>query len=348
MPELKSLKETLIAIHRINMSDENQPLALPPDWWMVADALRGWVNGMVIVAGQANHGKSSTVTNLALALMETNPDMVVLDFSLDDDKRNRVSRYVAAVSYARINDVLFEHRTKKQNPTVWSAIHQAYHRLSALDGRLYILDAGDIIPGPVSDRGAGIPTIEAISQVVLESRNRHGGPMLILLDSLNEVGARIPGDELDIQRYVVQRLSVLANQHNVRILATAHLRKDVNWKNPSIDDVYGGSVIKYFAKVVTFIYNESKEKGGAENASLAEPLPPHLDLYAHSGNQGKTVYIPVLAWIWKKSKVSDFDGRLFFRYIPYSNTVIPISVDTEVQRYNSLINEDLQSNKQGR
>lgn len=347
-----SLSERLAEIRQENQDSSIAPLTLPDRWRHIEESLRGWVNGMIIIAGQANHGKSSLATNLALALLESNPNLVVLDISLDDDARNRISRYVASLSAVHINDVLFEWTVDASSPTgskVLQRINDAYERLRSLEGRLILLDAGDIIPTTQSDRGLGVPTIEAISSRVLEV-TRAIGPdrqLLLLLDSLNEVASsRTSSDILEMQRYVIGRLSVLSNQHSLRILATAHVRKDINWKNPNMNDIYGDSVIRYYAKAITFVYNDSKEQGGADNSVFSEVIPQSLDMYADD-RSGIAPRIPIIAWIWKKSKISSFDGRYFMKFVPWSNTVLPVD-PADNSRYDNLLNQELLPAKSSR
>lgn len=345
MLEEYSLSSVLDQVRHTNLDESISPLALPDKWSFIQESLRGWINGMVIVAGQANHGKSSLVTNLALALLEANPNLMLIDISLDDDKRNRISRYVSAISFARINDVLFEWSIDKTAPVgqrVSDAIDRAFGFLKSLEGRLIILDAGDLIPPHQSNIGVGVPTIESVSSTVLDVMKSlpPDRQVLLMLDSLNEVSTSNKGlDLLEVQRHVIGRLSVLSNQYNLRILATAHVRKDIAWKNPNMDAIYGDSVIKYYAKAITFVYNDSKEKGGPDNSVFSEVIPPDLDLYYDDHLEGPP-RIPIIAWIWKKSKVSSFDGRYFMRFVPWSNTVVPVK-QTDNDRYNNLLDQEL-------
>ena len=59
----------------------------------------------ITLAAESNIGKTAVFTNLALDLLETNPDVTVMYFSLDDSRRYTAYRFLSILSQLHINKI---------------------------------------------------------------------------------------------------------------------------------------------------------------------------------------------------------------------------------------------------
>jgi GTPase SAR1 family protein len=292
------------------------------DWQPVGDALECWNHGILVIAGQTNHGKSSITVNLIQQMLFNNSDrMFLMDFTIDDTARRRTAIYLASLMQVRINDVLQE--IEVQNQDVLRLIEEGYKHMESWADSLYIYDHEEVRNALGGKRGLSV-TIEDISQIVdiraeWLAKHHPGRRLFLAVDSLRDVTTTASVEsELQRQEYITQRLVDLSTQYQMPIICTTHARKSANWRNPDVDDVYGASGLKYAAQVVTFVYNDAVHRAGIENSILTtsfQPPPyyPHLPYL-----------VPVLVWHWKKNKTSSFLGRMFLRYLSWCNRVEPL------------------------
>lgn len=349
------ISDILSRVQSTNRSPiEGTPLRWPLPWQTIGEMLYGWTSGMMIVAGQSNHGKSTVAMNAVLHLIEQNPELMVIDFTLDDDSRDRVSKYVSLLAGVMPEHVKMEYDTMKRlgsyRPEVRDrfreAIEQGYETLRR-SGRIQIIDA-DILNDYLPRRRSAVPTIEDIAQIVHEvkvdlsdtqsgsgSTHRASRPMILLvIDSLHDLGARRRHHgENERLSYICSELMGLSQIYGLRILATVHARKVTNWRKPSMDDVYGASVIKYAAKVITFVYNDHKERH--DQAMLVEEakLPPLVrEMIPETATRRPA---PVLVWSFLKNKTTGAQGAVFLRMCPYTTRVEPVP-EEDSQYYLSL------------
>jgi len=101
--------------------DPNQLLGLPlTKFNTLANNIDGIQPGFYFLGAESNVGKTAVLTNLALDLLDTNPDATVLYFSLDDSRIYTSYRCLSILTGFHINDV------RKPNVT-----HSDYQTLQA-------------------------------------------------------------------------------------------------------------------------------------------------------------------------------------------------------------------------
>jgi len=290
-----------------------------PDWQPVGDALECWNHGILVIAGQTNHGKSSITVNLIQQMLFNNSDrMFLMDFTLDDTARRRMAIYLASLMQVRINDVLQE--IEVSHPQVRQRIDEGYRHMTTWADSLYIYDHEEIRRAIGGKRGLSV-TIEDIAGIVdlrAEWLARQNSPrrLFLAIDSLHDLStlAHVESDN-QRQEVITQRLVDLSTQYQMPIICTTHSRKTTSWRNPDVDDVYGASGLKYAAQVVTFVYNDAVQRAGTENSVLttSHTPPPYYPNLPY--------LVPVLVWHWKKNKTSSYLGRMFLKYLHWCNRV---------------------------
>lgn len=358
MPGVEGL-DNLLSSHLSRVRSVNcspvlgTPLSWGPDWGTQIPArLAGWSSGLLLISGQSNHGKSSVAISLVLNFLQRNPDLWVVDFTMDDDLRDRLSKYVAILSGIPPEAVKMEysvHSALQNDPTALgvyrSLVDTAYNDLSGI-GRLIVLDSQTLYellnPG---ESAVGIipPTIENICRAITKVHryaSAQGGQLLVLIDAINDVmieNGRNAGDNERLSR-IGSELMAISQAGGIRIIATTHARKVTNWRKPSMDDVYGASALKYAAKVITFVYNDYKAR--RNDSSLTIDIQPNQKavpfMRAYTKSQLVTRTAPVLIWNFLKNKTSGLDGEAFLMLDPFTTGVAPLE-EQEWDYYRSLL-----------
>jgi len=334
------LRDCIAQVRQINQSEIlGSPLRWPREWGdKIPSMLTGWTSGLLVISGQSNHGKSSVAVSVALALLQANPNLLVLDFTMDDDLRDRLSRYVAILTGLSPDAVKMEYAYKQRLPDNLrekydETLTRAYTMLSNTD-RLFIIDAEvmhRILHGNDGSDGVVVPTIDNILRVIHLIRHQAlppDGQMLVLLDAINDIFIE-NRNASDNERLATigSQLMALSQMGGIRIIATSHARKLTNWRRPTMDDVYGASSLKYAAKVITFVYNDYKARRG-ESQLIYECHPPQpVDWFwkaviPQSQPMRKS---PILCWTFLKNKTSGLDGPTFLQLDPFTAgvTIVP-------------------------
>ena len=347
-------KQQVEIVRGINRSETH---GKPLNWkyWgeRIPAILRGWSSGLLLIAGQSNHGKSSIAISLGLELAVSNPHLWVLDFSLDDDLRDRVSKYVAILSGLSPEAVKMEyyHRQSIQDPDAMkcyeAVLDDGYDKFSRLS-RLLVLDAqsmyGALGKNSETNRiGMLIPSIENIMLVIMNlyhhiKQRSDQAEILVILDALNDVvveSAAHAGENERLSR-IGSSIMTASQMWGVRFIATAHARKVTNWRKPSMDDVYGASALKYVAKVITFVYNDYKSKRKESPLTIEVTPQDKVRPFWSNHMSYSSMLAPVLVWSFLKVKTSGLDGNTFLTLDPFTTRVKPVP-ETEWDYYETLL-----------
>lgn len=322
----RSLIEILCEVREQNREpSRSRPMSLDEGWSEVERAITGWLHGIMLIAGQTNHGKSSTIVNLTRQILLNNYEHVyVMDFTLDDTLRRRIAIYVASMANVQINDVLMEYRVTDSR--ILAAIDSGYQALETWSDSFTIYDTAEI--SRRTGRTLVTVSVETLTRLVEQQVNllrRRGDNRrpLVVIDAINDLSAGRPLEsDLREQEYIVQQLVALATTYDTLILCTSHSRKNTNWRNPNLDDVFGGSALKYAAQIVTFVYNDLVGRTEPEQSPMLVPdtVPEYYEGLPHIRK-----HAPVLVWHWRKNKASPFVGRLYLKLTQWSNRVEMLS-----------------------
>ncbi len=317
------------------------PLEWPREWRRLAHVLEGWTSGLLLISGQSNHGKSAVAMALGLEIVRSNPNATVIDFTMDDDLRDRMSRYIAILSGLTPYMVKMEYRYRNLQPdegdsrTYLKYLEQGYDLYRAhFQDRLLVVD-GETIALLRERKNRGLqPYIgdithytTVIRQELMARQPDHH--LIVIIDSLNDLAVDNSVSDNDrLSRIAGQLMSL--GQNGVRIIATTHARKMTSWSRPSMDDVYGASSLKYAAKVITFVYNDLKVSGN--ESPMKEERPTPSELLTVDFLMPKQVSVPILIWSVLKNKTSPFSGNLFLRMDPLT-TQVSMLEDDDVDFY---------------
>ena len=259
----------------------------------------GW--GLILIAGNPNVGKSQLLSTLNLQLLAANADVHLIDFTLDDPKRKRLTQYAANLARIEMNRIDFANHLSDPN------------QLRRYDAALVTLSqwftAGRLELHAATGRDANGRTVLqsafAFIRATVEAaaRNYPDQKLVVSLDALNNVIVD-PNmtDEFVTARLITEKLETLISEFDVLLVATSHLRKN-NGRRPELEDLKGNNALSYAAK--------------APSWDLQRRQAPQRRCQCLLGRcQAARVRRPIVEAHFLKSKVSAFNGCIPFMQWP--------------------------------
>ena len=266
-------------------------------WPGMDKALNKLQAGFHVICGDSNIGKTAIISQLAGQVYINNPDAYVLDISLDDPYKEKVSRVIASTFRLPINAVKNPSIIMKSHPQVFKRIIQGIDYMFNSAWRYRAVDS--------QAWGSYVEEIgQAIKELVISLKVQDKPlKLVVFIDNfhdLNTTGA--VGNDKNKYDYIAQYISDLANELSIPIVCTGEFRKLNNFKRPSLDDIRESVKIKYEAKSIMLCHNEVGIK--QEAAAV---------YYERKDRAEKQ---PVFEIKFGKNKYSSFKGRLFYNFIP--------------------------------
>jgi hypothetical protein len=243
----------------------------------LAGHVDGLQPGFYLLGAESNIGKTAVLTNMCLDVLETNPDVSVMYFSLDDSRKYTAYRFLSIMTQLSINDT-----HKQQTDPVKANV--------LMDGRKNLIDlarSGRLIVKDTSE-------IYKAEQLVAEIKGyQDKSNLVVFIDGLYnlEVGDKFRGGirEENIER--ARQVKQLVDTYRIPILTTGELRKktkeDGKDKAPTVHDLMETGKFAYNANVVWLLY------GKAEDLKSDEP---------------------VLTLEYVKNKLSDYKGIQYLTF----------------------------------
>jgi replicative DNA helicase len=265
-------------------------------------ALRGIKGGMsVLVAGQPNFGKSQLLTTVAVNILNSNQeDVIIIDFTLDDPKSKRITQYIASMAALDMNTIDFANNiTDKNKLERFHTACEVFQNWIFQDKLLMYENSLDDFSGAQSKMSFITNTVETLR------KNNPNKKIVVMIDSLNDVELNSRTDDPYLKsEQSSKELNRLITQTSSILIASNHLRKN-GGKRPTLEDLKGNNFLAYSAKVVIGIHNDVKlNKGNAKVFWVGE-----------RPDKSK-VNLPIVEAHFLKSKVSDFNGAVIFQQWP--------------------------------
>lgn len=277
------------------------------DWGspLMNEALRGARGGMsILIGGLPNFGKSIYLTSTTLKILENNDNLVVVDFSLDDPKSKRITQYVASLSRLEMNTVDFANQIEDIVSREKFEVACNMIKNWIKNNNLYIYENSSGTTDIVNQA-----EIKFISDSITKLRDKHPDKKLVvIIDSLNDIEAANISrndDPLVKSEGITKQLNRCIVRNDALLLATTHLRKN-GGRRPTLEDLKGNNFLAYSAKAAIGIHNEMK---------LLDTKAKVYWEYLKKDNITR-VRMPVVEAHFIKSKVSAFNGTIFFKQWP--------------------------------
>lgn len=259
---------------------------------------------------------------MAWRVAQNNPDVYVLDFSLDDPLQDKIPRVVAAANKVLINAVRTPNNYT-QYPEMLKRRQQGIELLRQSVDRYRCYDATHSTDIDDIEHTIQNTIVNLEEEAVVTGKPRR--KLVVFIDNFHDLTTTAPeamGSDKMKYDYLAQRISDMATKYGIPIITTAEFKKLNGYRRPSLDDIRESVKIKYEAKAILLCYNEVGLKG--EAASIYYEL------------QGKSQKQPVFEVKFGKNKMSSFKGRLFFEFYPDIAYFEPAD-KASTKRYNNLI-----------
>lgn len=280
--------------------DPNKPLGFPlTKFKELGKHTDGIQPGFYHLAAESNIGKTAVFTNLALDLLDTNSDLSVMYFSLDDSRRYTAYRFLSILSQLHINKI----QKPQLDPDNYSKIVDSRNKfLDLVDtGRLIVKDLGDITH--IDQLKTIITSVSDLTKLV------------VFVDGLYNLEVTADGNQgiriENIER--AQKIKQIVDTYKIPFLSTGELRKKMKTEGkktkPTLHDLMETGKYAYNANVVWLL-----------SSHVVDPL----------------TNVDTLSLEFAKNKLSDFKGEQFLKFDRPTGTIneatgyVPFSEKPEI------------------
>lgn len=266
----------------------------------MAQALTDLENGIAVIGGLPNAGKSTLLTNMEVQSLRLNPELMIIDLSFDDDVKKRYQQWVAAMTGLRYQEIttnlqLSDAQLKQREAAdVWLEKMITEDRLRIYDGDYPVRNAdGKVL------RRVNLRKIENIISLMGRVRKQYPDRKIcFMIDAWNDIdiqGSRWNSDVTE-GSVAVNNLKQQTHDTNCMVLMSCHLRK-TQGRKASLEDLKGTSGLGYAAVWASIFRNELREN------SATDPLTWEDD-------DGRLWPVGIVDVV--KTKVSAWDWPLFY------------------------------------
>ena len=262
----------------------------------------GWENGFYVIGGDSNLGKSGFISQLAHQVITENSNTCVLDFSLDDNIKNKIPRIIASKYRVPMNAV--------KRPKMYLDSESYLSLMARRDKGLEKMKSWANNKKYILYDSSEVHDIEAIeyeiqkfiTQVSAGKKNRPH--IVVFIDSYHDLTSNENSREYFLNKwdYLAKRCANIAKEYKIILIVTAELKKINGNRRPIVDDLKEAVKLKYKAEAIMLVYNEVHYKN--ENAGI------------YFDRKDKRSKQPVFEVNVVKNKFNDFKGVLFFHYFP--------------------------------
>lgn len=309
-----------------SVARESGPLGykLGAEFQGIETKLDGLQQGMYLLGGTPNTGKTSFLVNIARFLVESNLNIHVVFFSQDDHARKIYFRLLAGLSRKPINYVanmgprIFKNSnlTDKQRVSCFQEVEKAKKRLDEILSRLHIFDSSDC---------GEIGFIEETSRILKQKY----GNLAIVVDGLSKVQVKgFKGDATTKTGELSAKLKGISNKISSPIITTAELRKLNHQGPPCMDDLRDSSQLAYDADVILLAHNPWSASGASSDKYRI----------TRTNINGRMVEFisPILELNFAKNKLSGFRGSIDLALVPDLAIVTELDYMDELEKAEKL------------
>lgn len=183
--------------------------------------------GFIIIAGEANIGKSIVLSQMAHQIVENNDNVFVMDFSLDDAMPDKLSRIVACSNKILINSVK-NPKAYTKYPLMLARRKQGMIKLRTMINKYKPYDA------------SFSTYIEDIEEEIIKMKVNFDGTdtqLVVCIDSFHDLNIKKSPNLQDKQKYdlLAQWCADISIKYDIILLCTGELRKLNSTARPTPD-----------------------------------------------------------------------------------------------------------------
>ena len=225
--------------------DPNKLLGFPlTKFNTLANNIDGIQPGFYFLGAESNVGKTAVLTNLALDLLDTNPDATVLYFSLDDSRIYTAYRCLSILTGFHINNV----RKPDVNHTDYQTLQaQRYVLLDYIQTeRLILKDLSEV------------NHMDHLMRAVDEYPDHK--KLIVLIDGLYNLEVSSgTGEGIRVQNIEkANKIKLITDKYRIPLIATGELRKKIKGESrktkPTMHDLMETGKFAYNANVIWLLY----------------------------------------------------------------------------------------------
>lgn len=272
--------------------------------------------------GKPNQGKSTFFDNLTIGLLENNKDVQVFFHTVDDALGARLPRLLGAKfdypsEYFKRSGYWLKNLDRL--PQRYRHFDDIYRQAQVWLNNMVASER--LILADVSYLAPQLPALETWIRSI---KAKHPQRSLVVLGDnfhLYDLLGYEPGEsKVRAMSMFVKRMTT---EHRCTILMTTELPKSALavGTRPRIGNIKGTSGIAYDANANFGIYNDLKDRGDSK-ATLFWQDPEETGDTDTSGQDLGAPHRPVIEIVIDKSKISDFDGSIFFRLNPVTGKML--------------------------
>jgi replicative DNA helicase len=253
-------------------------------------------NGLHLVGGISNIGKSAWMMQIALRMAECNKDVFVLYASIDDNLQMTIPRVVANLGSLPVNQVknpkLFidsSSLTHDQKEIQRKRLVMGWNRLRKLTGNLAIIDINDA------------SRLEDIEREIHTFQDIHGKPVALFLDNFHKVRTKAFSNFKERFTYVSEEIKRITSQNNMVTFSTVELTKLGHDGRPESENIKESVDIIYDAETIHLLHQDMHSKHGKTELKFMDGRFPNKDF-------------PILEVAVTKNKISGYKGRIYYKF----------------------------------
>jgi hypothetical protein len=289
--------------------------------------LEDYDSGILCVAGQPNQGKSTLLTNMAYHAHELNSKTIIMDFTLDDDRKKRMVQLAALRSNRRYKDVMLG--LAHPNPLIRKEVMEAREYIKTHlwnSKRFFTFERSQVIryPDGTKKTSLEIANIKTIVDLIKTWREAfplsEGYQLIIFIDAFNNIDISRLGFSASNDATKEDRKADILMQATIDstcpMIVSNHVVKGTTRRHMGLDSIKGSKQLQYNAQAVFILYNDLKERqdgstifwSPTSGEGLFDLIPQDEMMSDHWGRNR-----PILEVGVAKTKVGDEDRRLFWR-----------------------------------
>jgi replicative DNA helicase len=292
-------------------------VGLKSGWSSIDNAFDGGIKpGFIIIAGDSNIGKSGFISQLAWQIVESNDNVYVMDFSLDDPMPDKLARVIGSGNKVLLNAVKNPNNYKHlplmiaRRKVALNKLRENVHKYKAYDSTFSTF---------CEDIEEEIKRV----QIAMEASGQKK-KIVVFVDNFHDLNFKNRTGLTDKNKYdeIAQWCSDTAIQYNIPFICSAELKKLNATRRPILDDIREAVKIKYEAKAVMLVYSEVHYKGESSEIYFLRKNDPLKQ--------------PIFEVHFAKNKFNTFKGRCFFEFYPEMARMEQVD-EQSAKHYSSLI-----------
>lgn len=273
----------------------------------------GVQNMFYLFAGDTNVGKSAFLLNMALDLIDSNEDVFVLFFSVDDSLSQLLPRMVSLDIDMPINTIsnpkykikLNESLTQEMKEHMLIKRAEAIEKLKTYSDRFAIKEESEA------------KNLEDIQKYISIYKKLAGDKQLVVfVDNLHRISSVKKMDTRQLYMAVSDSLKLWKTEYDVPVIATAEIKKTYQQGRPTGDDIAETKSLQFDADVVGLLYNDFY---------LNNDTYLKFECEAKSSEGEEVDEGPIVEINISKNKTSSFKNKLYYKFYPEYSKYIECS-----------------------